>query len=342
MIQLCRAGALCPRRALLPTLMSTPTAALSDALQTARSQPEPGCYIGRFAPSPTGPLHFGSLLAALASYLDARHANGQWLLRIEDLDPPREEPGASHHILSTLEAYGLNWDGSVRYQSQRQAAYQHGLQQLADKGVAFPCGCSRKQLQGRLHLRHCLNPPDRSQDYAWRFRVDPNSAPLCFQDRLQGRVCLSPANDIGDFVIRRRDQLWSYQLAVVLDDHDQGINQIVRGIDLIDSTQRQLLIYQAFDWSAPQYAHIPVATEANGQKLSKQNLALPLQPDPSGQTLWLALDWLRQHPPVALQYEGNPSVLQWAIQHWQPAALNGIHGLPAPVSFQRSPAGLRS
>ncbi|MDO6683168.1 tRNA glutamyl-Q(34) synthetase GluQRS [Oceanobacter sp. 5_MG-2023] len=311
--------------------------ASSAQLATPRTTAHKAVYIGRFAPSPTGPLHFGSLLAALASYLDARHAGGQWHVRIEDLDPQREDPAASQHILRTLEAYGLTWDGSVCYQSQRHAAYLDGLHQLADLGLAFPCGCSRKQLQGRLHLAGCAHPPNREagQDYAWRFRVDPQAAPVCFDDRLQGRYCLSPSRDIGDFVIRRRDQLWSYQLAVVLDDHDQGINQIVRGIDLIDSTQRQLLIYQAFGWDAPSYAHIPVATERNGQKLSKQNLALPLQPDHSGQTLWLALDWLGQQPPATLQGAGNHTLLQWAIQHWQPERLHGRHQLPAPAAFQR-------
>ncbi|WP_221799918.1 tRNA glutamyl-Q(34) synthetase GluQRS [Oceanobacter mangrovi] len=300
-------------------------------------------YIGRFAPSPTGPLHFGSLLAALASYLDARQQHGLWLLRIEDIDPPREDPTAASRILQILDAYGLHWDGEVRYQSQRHDNYLATLDQLIQQGDAFACACSRKQLQNTLHLDgHCLAPvpenPDLPDSCAWRFKVrSTQQEPLCFDDRLQGQFCLSPAQDIGDFVIRRRDMLWSYQLAVVTDDHDQGINQIVRGIDLIDSTQRQLLIYQALGWPAPIYAHIPVAVEQNGQKLSKQNLARALEPDDSGSTLWTALQWLKQSPPIELQQDGNQRLLDWAIQHWNPNVLTGQQQLAAPAQFQRLP-----
>ena len=303
------------------------------------------CYVGRFAPSPTGPLHFGSLLAALASYLEARIAGGSWLLRIEDLDPPREDPTAADSILKVLDGYGLHWDGEVRYQSQRHEAYVETLQQLIASGDAFPCVCSRKQLTGLLHLdgqcvadqpQFSTSHPDLNMACAWRFRVSAaQQQPLFFNDALQGRFGLSPACDIGDFVIRRRDFLWSYQLAVITDDHDQGINHVVRGIDLIDSTQRQLLMYQALGWQAPAHMHIPVAVEANGQKLSKQNLALAIEVDESGNTLWRALQWLRQNPPAELLNAGNAEVLLWALSHWHPAALAGLQQIPAPTDFQR-------
>ncbi|MCD8523482.1 MAG: tRNA glutamyl-Q(34) synthetase GluQRS [Saccharospirillaceae bacterium] len=204
-------------------------------------------YIGRFAPSPTGPLHFGSLLAAVASYLDARAHNGRWLVRIEDLDPPREDPSAAGAILHILEAYGLHWDGEVRYQSQRHDAYQQVLEQLIRGDLAFPCQCSRKQLGGRPHQGNCRC--QAQQDIAWRFLCPADE--LCFDDGLQGVWCSQLREEIGDFVIKRRDGPWSYQLAVVSDDIDQGVTHIVRGIDLIDSTARQILLYQALCHTPP-------------------------------------------------------------------------------------------
>ena len=290
-------------------------------------------YTGRFAPSPTGPLHFGSLLAALASYLDSRSQQGQWLVRIEDLDPPREDPTAADQILRVLDAYQLHWDGPVRYQSQRSEAYETLLTQLADRQLAFPCACSRKQLQNKPHQGRC-KPPTHS-DFAWRF-ASPNGQ-LSFHDGLQG-VWQEDLASIGDFVIRRRDRLWSYQLAVVCDDADQGITHIVRGIDLIDSTARQILLQQALNVVTPSYSHIPVAVEANGQKLSKQNLSLPVTVDHSGKTLWLALDWLQQSPPTEFAQAGNEAVLQWGIQHWQPDKLQGLTYMPAPAGFSHEHA----
>lgn len=291
--------------------------------------PEP--YIGRFAPSPTGPLHFGSLLAAVASYLDARAHNGRWLVRIEDLDPPREDPSAASAILHILDAYGLHWDGEVRYQSERHDAYQQVLQQLISRGLAFPCQCSRKQLGGLPHQGNCHC--QSQTDIAWRFLCPAGE--LCFDDGLQGRWCSDLTQAIGDFVVKRRDGPWSYQLAVVSDDIDQGITHIVRGIDLIDSTARQILLYQALRHPSPHYAHIPVALEANGQKLSKQNLARPLTTDNISQTLWLALHWLGQQPPVALQPLAVGELLAWGVAHWQPQRLAGQRERPAPTGFQR-------
>lgn len=288
-------------------------------------------YVGRFAPSPTGPLHFGSLLAAVASYLDARAHRGRWLVRIEDLDPPREDPGAATAILHILDAYGLHWDGEVRYQSDRHEAYQQVLQQLISSGLAFPCQCSRKQLGGQPHRGNCQC--QAHSDIAWRFLCPPGE--LCFDDALQGRWCSDLSEEIGDFVIKRRDGPWSYQLAVVSDDIDQGVTHIVRGIDLIDSTARQILLYQALRHTAPHYAHIPVALEANGQKLSKQNLAQALTTQNISYTLWLALSWLGQQPPAAIQSLSPGELLDWGVAHWQSQTLAGQRERPAPAGFQR-------
>lgn len=291
---------------------------------------ETTAYIGRFAPSPTGPLHFGSLLAALASYLDARANHGRWLVRIEDLDPPREDPAAAARILQILDDYGLHWDGDVRYQSQRGEAYQARLQQLQRQQLAFPCQCSRKQLAGQPHHGNCLC--NASSDIAWRFLCP--SGDFRFNDQLQGDWQENLA-DIGDFILKRRDGPWSYQLAVVTDDIDQNITHIVRGIDLIDSTARQGLLYRALGADIPHYAHIPVALEQNGQKLSKQNLARALQREGREQTLLTALSWLRQQPPQSLSGSAPEELLNWAVQHWQPAALAGIQALPAPQGYLR-------
>ncbi|MEC7546403.1 MAG: tRNA glutamyl-Q(34) synthetase GluQRS [Thalassolituus sp.] len=289
-------------------------------------------YVGRFAPSPTGPLHFGSLLAALASYLDARHHSGQWLVRIEDLDPPREDPTATDSILSILDTYGLHWDGDVVYQSQRSELYQAALERLRDQGDAFPCACSRKQLAGQLHHGVCATP--NNSDHAWRFLCPTGDITLT--DGLQDNHCYNLADEIGDFVIRRRDSLWSYQLAVVIDDAAQNITHVVRGIDLIDSTVRQHLIQNTLNLHVPAYSHIPVAVESNGQKLSKQNLALPLSAAHASDTLWQALQWLRQSPPDELRTETVSNLLTWATEHWQIEALRGLRSLPAPTPFQRT------
>ncbi len=288
-------------------------------------------YIGRFAPSPTGPLHFGSLVAALASFLDARAHKGQWLVRIEDLDPPREDPAASSEILRILDAYGLHWDGEVVYQSQRGERYQSALDQLIAAGQAFPCSCSRRQLGNRLHSGICT--PDPASDCAWRF-LCPDQV-LTIKDGLQPDHRYDCARDIGDFVIRRRDQLWSYQLAVVVDDAVQGITHVVRGIDLIDSTARQVLLQQALSLPQPQYSHLPVAVEENGQKLSKQNLSLAVTDSAIQSTLITALNWLQQNPPTELASSRRDEILQWACAHWQPQVLQGIRALPAPPGFLR-------
>jgi len=289
-------------------------------------------YIGRFAPSPTGPLHFGSLLAALAGFLDAHSQQGQWLVRIEDLDPPREDPTAADAILRILDIYGLHWDGDVVYQSQRSDLYQAALDSLISHGDAFACACSRKQLGTGLHLGMC--PAPLNDDHAWRFLCPAGTVTLT--DGLQPDHSYDLADEIGDFVIRRRDGFWSYQLAVVVDDAAQNITHVVRGIDLIDSTVRQHLLQQALNLPVPHYSHIPVAVEDNGQKLSKQNLALPLTADAAATTLWAALDWLGQKPPAELLGAECWELLQWAITAWTPEALKGLTQKPAPAQFRRA------
>lgn len=288
-------------------------------------------YVGRFAPSPTGPLHFGSLVAALCSYLDARVHQGRWLVRIEDLDPPREDPNAADQILRLLDYAQLHWDGEVRYQSTRHEAYQQSLNQLIQTGLAFPCQCSRKQLNGQPHRGRC--ECSARQDIAWRFLCPEGIG--CFEDRFQGRWCASYQDDLGDFVLKRRDGPWSYQLAVVTDDADQGVTHIVRGIDLIDSTPRQQLLYRALSSPEPCYAHLPVALESNGQKLSKQNLARALTCENVAIAMWWALDSLQQQPPQALLGASCSELLSWALTHWHEEPLHQRTSLPTPSAFLR-------
>lgn len=291
-------------------------------------------YVGRFAPSPTGPLHFGSLLAALASFFDARHHHGKWLIRMEDLDPPREMPQAQERILEALDVYQLYSDEPIIYQSQRSDVYQQALDQLIKNQFAFPCTCSRKQLASvnGIHFGNChCQIQDPSIQFAWRFdcQSQKNSDLALFQDALQGEFSQSLQQDIGDFVIKRKDQLWAYQLAMVVDDYLQGITHVVRGIDLIDSTLRQNLLQHALGYSAPQYAHIPVACAKNGQKLSKQNLAPALDLVNPKDNLWRALSWLRQDPPESLRSASVKEMLAWGIEHWQPLRLKNIQSQAA-------------
>jgi glutamyl-Q tRNA(Asp) synthetase len=297
-------------------------------------------YIGRFAPSPTGPLHFGSLLAALASYLDAKSQHGQWLIRIEDLDPPREMPGAKDIIRKTLDIYGLHSDQAIIYQSDRNEIYQSVLDRLIKSQHVFPCACSRKQLavsQG-IHFSHCNSVSTSMQataaPFAWRFdsqqtRDIDTAGNISFQDELQGLFSQSIKRDIGDFVVKRKELLWAYQLAMVVDDHQQEITHVVRGIDLIDSTLRQNMLQASLNYAQPHYAHIPVACAANGQKLSKQNLAPALDLNNPAKNLWHALSWLRQEPPKTLYHATVKEMLAWGIEHWHISALSDIQSQAA-------------
>lgn len=240
-------------------------------------------YIGRFAPSPTGPLHFGSLVAALASYLAARSAGGKWLLRMEDLDKPREQPGAADDILRALDKLGLEWDGPVIYQSTRLERYRAVLDDLARRGFAYPCACTRRELEdsalaidgSRIYPGTCRRglAPGKA---ARSVRVRTHGAPIGFADAVQGWLEQRVEIEVGDFVLLRADGITAYQLAVVVDDLDQGITDVVRGADLLDSTARQIHLQRLLGARTPRYAHVPVVVNAAGEKLSKQTGAQPL------------------------------------------------------------------
>jgi glutamyl-Q tRNA(Asp) synthetase len=285
-------------------------------------------YRGRFAPSPTGALHFGSLLAAVGSYLDARANQGQWLVRIEDIDPPRELPGASDAILVTLEQYGLCWDGEVMYQSRRSPAYADSLARLQQDGQTYPCTCSRRDIMlaaadysEAVYPGTCRNGiPAGRTPRSIRVRV-ADDVSIGFHDRLQGEQHehLSPTS--GDFVLRRADGLYAYQLAVVVDDAAQGITDIVRGADLLDSTARQIYLQQLLGFTTPRYLHLPVATNAAGEKLSKQTLAKAVPLERPLAVLCAVLGFLGQTPPADLTTASIDEFWHWAISHWNPARL---------------------
>ncbi len=279
----------------------------------------PTNYRGRFAPSPTGPLHFGSLIAAVGSYLEADKQQGEWLLRMEDLDPPREMLGAADNILRCLEAFAFEWSGEVLYQSQRQEAYQAALQKLKVDGLIFDCGCTRKELTAYpLYPGTCRNGlPNDKQARAIRVRALESIATIHFNDQLQGTQQQNISQQLGDFVIRRADGLFAYQLAVVVDDAAQGITDIVRGSDLLDVTCRQIYLQQLLKVKTPHYMHLPIATNASGKKLSKQTLAQALDDKQPSLPLCQALFFLGQQPPSELQKEDITTIWQWAKKYWQ-------------------------
>ncbi|MDE2343761.1 MAG: tRNA glutamyl-Q(34) synthetase GluQRS [Betaproteobacteria bacterium] len=267
---------------------------------------------GRFAPSPTGPLHFGSLVAALGSYLSAKSRGGQWLLRMEDLDTPRNVAGAEASILACLEGFGLCWDGPVTRQGERLPLYQAALERLLAAGLAYPCGCSRQEVAGVYPGTCRQGLPHGRIARAFRFRV--NALPSCFNDELYGRLCQDLARDVGDFVVRRADGPFAYQLAVVVDDAAQGITEVVRGADLLDSTPRQVALQQALGLPTPRYLHLPLARTREGEKLSKQTGAAAVTPD--APTLRAALRHLGQ--PVPPQSLGNnlKLIIEYSIENF--------------------------
>ncbi|QQZ41280.1 tRNA glutamyl-Q(34) synthetase GluQRS [Pseudomonas sp. SK3(2021)] len=273
-------------------------------------------YIGRFAPTPSGHLHFGSLVAALASYLDARAVGGRWLLRMEDLDPPREEPGAQAAILKALESYGFEWDGEMVRQSERHAAYAEVLDRLFNQGLAYACTCSRKQLEPYhgIYPGLCRNAGHGQEDAAIRVRVP--ELEYRFTDRVQGQFRQHLGRDVGDFVIRRRDGLYAYQLAVVLDDAWQGVTDIVRGADLLDSTPRQLYLQELLGLPQPRYLHVPLITQPDGHKLGKSYRSPPLAADQATPLLLRALRALGQKTDSEMVHASPPEVLSWGIEHW--------------------------
>lgn len=288
----------------------------------------PHRYIGRFAPSPTGLLHLGSLVAALVSYVDARAADGRWLIRMEDLDPPREPPGAADAILRQLEDLGMTWDGEVLYQSSRLPAYQEILQDLLDRELCYPCNCSRRLVRamGSIYDGRCRKrrqPPTGA--FAMRLRTPAEV--FGAEDRIQGRYEQNLERDAGDFIVRRKDGLFAYQLAVVADDALQQVNQVVRGTDLLDSTPRQLYLQSLLGCPRPGYAHFPVLLNEQGQKLSKQHFAAPADTGQPAQLLRRALCFLNHAPPADLASAGE--LLDWAINNWDILRIPALQGIPA-------------
>jgi glutamyl-Q tRNA(Asp) synthetase len=294
-------------------------------------------YRGRFAPSPTGPLHFGSLVAALGSYLDARAHDGEWLVRMEDLDPPRAAPGAAADILRTLESLGLHWDGAVLRQSERGDAYQAALAELERMGATYPCACTRREIgdsalagtDGSLvYPGTCRNGLLAGRTArATRLRVD--DAVIEFDDAVQGRMRQPLAADVGDFVLRRADGLFAYQLAVVVDDAAQGITDVVRGADLLDSTPRQILLQRLLGAPTPRYLHLPVAINAAGKKLSKQTRAPPIGRARPGAALVAALEFLGQRPEPRLVDAPAAEILAVATARWDRALIPRVRALRA-------------
>lgn len=291
-------------------------------------------YIGRFAPSPTGPLHFGSLVAALASYLDAHAHGGRWLVRMEDLDPPREIPGAADSILASLQAHGLLWDGDVLYQSARGAAYRQALEQLDASHLVYPCVCSRKAIAaaggiypGTCRAARAEGPALKQlangrEPMAVRLRTselpDPLAAleaPVTFDDLIFGTQRVDLGQEVGDFVVLRKDGYFAYQLAVVVDDMAQGITHVIRGGDLLASTAQQIFLFRLLGAPAPAYGHIPLAVDVNGQKLSKQQGARPLDNRAAADNLLMALRFLGQQVDVS-RGAGCSEILAAATVHW--------------------------
>lgn len=303
---------------------------LNPRVKPAKLQP----YRGRFAPSPTGLLHIGSLIAAVASYLDAKSNNGIWLVRLEDLDPPREVAGAAQSILSCLEAHGLQWDEEILWQSQQQPYYQQAVSQLLSQGDAFYCKCSRKDLlqsnnihsgncQHRKHGKENLTDSGSSKQNDCAIRVQINDNPIHFEDTIQGQYCQYLNREAGDFVIRRKDGYFAYQLAVVVDDNLQNISHVVRGSDLLDSTPRQIFLQKLLKLPTLNYSHFPVVTNTKNQKLSKQTLAATIVDSDATNNLIQALNFLQQPmPKKALQMKPR-ELLSHAVEKW---SINRIPG----------------
>ena len=278
-------------------------------------------YTGRFAPTPSGYLHFGSLVAALASYLDARAVGGRWLLRMEDLDPPREMPGAQAAIVESLRNYGFEWDGEMQRQSDRHDAYEQVIERLLREGLAYPCQCSRKQLEDwpGAYPGFCRDANQPLQNAAIRLRVP--EVEYRFTDRVQGEYGQHLGRDVGDFVIRRRDGLFAYQLAVVLDDAWQGVTDVVRGADLLDSTPRQLYLQELLGLPQPRYLHVPLIIQPDGHKLGKSYRSPPLRPDEAVPLLLRALRTLGQPTVPELKDALPGELLAWAIPRWNDARI---------------------
>jgi len=310
---------------------------LVASIQQPELNPSSG-YVGRFAPTPSGPLHFGSLVAALASYLDARAHQGQWLLRVEDIDAPRCAPGAADSILQTLEDYGLHWDGDVCYQSQQSSYYESALGQLQAKGLVFFCTCSRSQLKGHdIYPGTCRTRVirDQQQDCSCRIRVPDQQ--LAFDDLILPSYTENLALQVGDFILQRKDGPYAYQLAVVIDDALQGITHVIRGADLYTQTTRQIFLQQSLGLTTPIYGHIPLIMNGQGQKLSKQNLAQAIATKEAPVLLSQALQRLGQAPPQELIDAPIEEQLQWAITAWDRHKIPSLQEDPTPFVTTDSP-----
>ena len=293
-------------------------------------------YVGRFAPSPTGPLHLGSLVAAAGSYLEARSRGGAWLVRIDDLDPPRVVPGATDDILRTLEACGMEWDEAVVYQSARDDVYRHAVEALQQRGLVYPCSCSRREiadsalpgLEGYVYPGTCRSGL-RDGRPVRALRVRTEGVTVAFDDEVQGRISQDLERDSGDFVLQRGDGVYAYQLAAAVDDAEQRITHVVRGADLLASTPRQICIQVLLGLPTPRYAHLPVAVNAEGEKLSKQTYAAPLDGANPLPALEAALDFLGHRPPrdatAALD-----DLWRWATANWKLDRVPRVASLPAP------------
>jgi len=281
-------------------------------------------YIGRFAPSPTGPLHFGSLCTALASFLQARSQQGLWLIRIDDLDTPRNIKGSADNILKTLDAFGLHWNNSVVYQSQYLDVYYEILDQLVRDKLIYPCTCSRKTLTA-IYSGVCRDKQTLPNS-PYSLRIKTNNRIISFEDELQGLISHNLAEH-GDFILKRKDQIIAYQFAVVIDDDRQHINHVVRGFDLLESTPRQIYLQQILGLVTPNYMHVPVIIDEQGYKLSKQTRATAVDLKKPHAVIFELLDLLKQNPPRELQHAPSTELLGWAIEHWNPAMLKNLRAI---------------
>lgn len=296
-------------------------------------------YRGRFAPTPSGPLHFGSMVAAVGSYLDAKSQGGSWALRIDDLDPPRVAPGSVDSIFRCLEKFQMVWDGEVVFQSARMGAYQAALDQLRTRGLVYACACSRKEIgdaglggpEGPVYPGTCRNglQPGRGAR-AWRVRT--GDAAIEFVDLLQGSVHQDIEREIGDFVLFRADQVFAYHLACAVDDSAQGITHVVRGADLMASTPRQIYLQRLLGLPTPEYLHLPIALNAAGEKLSKQTLASAVEPDRAAVILTDVLRFLKHSPPDEVCADGVSALWRWAVENWSRDRLPGVVSAGAPAA----------
>lgn len=287
-------------------------------------------YVGRFAPTPSGPLHFGSLLTAVASYLDARASGGSWKLRIDDLDTPRVAQGATKKILDSLLAHGLDWDGDIAFQSDHIERYRSALHYLEDQALCFRCVCSRKHLKGIDIYPGTCRDRTFSLDTKAAIRIRAPEVEFGFYDSIQGHYQELLSQSVGDFIIARRDGFMAYQLAVVVDDDEMAITHVVRGADLMDNTPRQLFLMNCLRISSPQYLHVPVVTEQSGVKLSKHTQSTAIDNRYPLQNLSSALDLLGQEPP---RIRSIGALLDWAVSHWRRKSIPQIQKIENFVSL---------